>query len=368
MRVSVVVLISILAAFALAKSDKHAKHYESHVADEVDSDNEVNSFEEEDNNDDNSYAAEHDDEADSADRALEEKQQAEEKVENDITRMTQQLEESDMSSETIEMAKRNLQAIKKDAKEIVGATASRASNLKQAINKRMQALKMLLEESDSNNNNAEADEDDQADEEEKRNDKGVAHQRVMDDIAKINRQLEESSDLSDETVEMAKSNVAMISKDIKLLETSTGSRAGALKEAVKLRIQALKQMLQEQPATAARDQEEEEEESAEEEKENVNENAEKIDVIHSDITKLEEAMSSAHLSAKVQRSVQKNLEAIESDAKRVQEASTATQKSNLKEAMKLRMKALRQQLEEQGEETHVAKKVKAHKKHHTGLW
>jgi hypothetical protein len=324
--------VALFALLAVAASAKHVSHRKEE-AEFVDSDNEAQSLEEEEEVEENKVAEVEGDD-DDGDRQLEEKEAAEKRVESDVERIVSQLEESDLSADARKTAKRNLEAIVKDAKELVSADAARATSLKQAIAKRMQAMQIILEENDKD----EAEEVEKKDE--KKVEKAKVEAKVLADIKRINSELEERSDLSRSIVQEAKEDVAMITKDTKLLHTANAQQSQALRKAIHLRVEALKEIVN---PNQARDQEEVE-------AVHVVPKTLKMDKIHSDITSLEEVIGQSKLSTQAKKGAEDNLRAIEKDASKIRASSSTKEKSNLKEAMRLRMKALKQQLEEDGQQ------------------
>jgi hypothetical protein len=267
------------------------------------------------------------DNKDSKDRILEEHTIAAHKVSSDVDRMLEALdsEDSHFSAETVKSAKNNLRAIRKNSEDLLTASGTRASNLKSAINLRMQALRMMLNQGGKDHELEASQESENELEEEEESPKVRS---VVSDVEKMTKSLEES-DMSDDLRREAKANLESIAEDAKKFAKATGSRASDLKKAIGYRVKALKIMLAEPKAK----------------KVELEEDNEKASKVLDDVHHLQAALKTASLPAKIKKEAHKNLSKMLKDAEEMSN-TTPARREKLTKAIKLRTQALRLQLEE----------------------
>jgi hypothetical protein len=255
------------------------------------------------------------------------------RVNDDISRLESKIESSDLSEERRDAAERNLEQIRVDVGRLHNADGGEKRKLKEAVQLRMKALHMQLEEEKAPVRSL-----DETD-------------RVNGDISRLESKIE-SSDLSEERREAAEHNLEQIRVDVGRLQSADGGEKRKLKEAVQLRMKALHMQLEEEKAPVESTKEDEEsameveedEEDDEVEKPSVSTaTAEKIDSLLNHAEQMKEKLASLDLSGSERRVAEKDIAQLEEDAEEIRGGGlSAKRKANLIAAMKLRSKALRE--------------------------
>jgi hypothetical protein len=241
----------------------------------------------------------------------EERDTAQKSVVSDIENLQQALEESDLTPKARQAASDNLNKIQDDVIEMRGASAARRESLKQAVHKRMEAFKMQINQ-DTRQQELEEEEE--------------AVTRVKGDVSQLEEAIESSS-MSSADKHRAEKNLKAISRDAEEYAESTNAKAKSLfREAIGKRMQALHLMLEAEPVA--------------EEKPVISASA-----VIEDIHHIQAELKTAHMPNHAKKAVRENLKTMLKDAEEISTASEA-RRGRLEEALKLRSKALRQQLEE----------------------
>jgi len=247
---------------------------------------------------------------------LEEEDEATAKVNDDIANLQQALEESELAEDIREQASANLDKISEDVREMKSAAPSRASQLKEAIHKRLQAFHMMVQEQDEEGQEDERLEEDEEDEED-------AVTKVANDVTQLEEAIS-SSAMASSDKKAARKNLEAIAHDAQEFSEATSAKSKSLfKQAIAKRMQALHLMLEESHEEHHVD----------------------ADKVLADVRHMQAAVKSAHLQGAVKKAVRENLSVMLKDAEEMASSSGATA-SRLSKALKLRSRALRQQLEE----------------------
>lgn len=239
------------------------------------------------------------------------------KVRDDIENVNKMLEQLD--SKTRAAAKDNLKAISKDVNRYSHGEHTPA--LKQAIQNRIKALKLMAAPARDQEEEEEESENDVAEnqipsfEEE-------AEARVVQDIAKV-RQAVHSSKLAGEEKHRAMRNLQKLEEDAQKYPRATSKTSKLLiGDAMHIRMEELKQQLNNAHAASS--------------------STPKVGKIEQDVHNVERALEGEDVS----KAVRDNLKSIAHDAEELQHAHGARH-AQLVKAMKLRTKALKQQLKDQ---------------------
>jgi hypothetical protein len=232
------------------------------------------------------------------------------RVAGDTATLASKIRSSHMPSATKHEALENLKVIKRDAEELTHATnAHKRHNLKEALSLRMSALKEEMGKSSHSRSHP-------------------SSSRVLDDTQKLMREVR-SSGMSKADKGMVIGNLEEIIRDTEKLSSTSGSGTRAhMKKALGLRVAALKQQL-----GAAKSDEEPMCSGV------------ACKRVQSDVRALEERVQTAHLSASKQKETMSNLDAIARDASKLSSGGmSASKKAKVKQALQLRVQALKDEL------------------------
>jgi len=232
------------------------------------------------------------------------------KIVSDVKSVTRALEEADLSESVKEAATDDANKIAVDAEELGSASPSRAKKLKLAIKKRMEALNIMLHSQEEEGNPA---------------------AKVVADVAHMRSAISASS-LSAGQKSEANRILSSLSKDAKKISSHS---TPSIKNKLHHEFEELKGILND-------NMEVEEEENLSNSK-SFEEEEEAVQRVVGDVKQIKSALKSAHLSQTVEKEAKANLDAILHDAEKIASAS-GVHRHNLEKAMKLRVAALREQL------------------------
>merc|ERR1711991_333330 len=147
-----------------------------------------------------------------------EEDDAVDRVDDDISRLESKIESADLSGELRDAAERNLEQIRVDVGRFAKANGNEKRKLKEAVQLRMKALHMQLEEDrEETPARPSLEEEDAVD-------------RVDDDISRLESKIE-SADLSEDLRDAAERNLEQIRVDVGRFAKANGNEKRKLKEA-----------------------------------------------------------------------------------------------------------------------------------------
>jgi len=252
------------------------------------------------------------------------------KTDLDVHKTARALKNSNIPHELKLEQLANLKSMDRDLKQWKSAGASRREEISHDLHNRMATLKRMLAQSTG------AVQDDMDLE---RDEPAVPSTTTMiaDDLSALRSALASSSMSSNLKREMEQNLDTIKSDANKYASSSSASEKQRLSQALKLRVQALRDSF-----------------AADSSSKSLEENDDDADVdvastetpvhnVFNDAESIRTAVEDSSMSAAEQSAVIANLEAIESDASEI-ESTTGVHKENLKQAMKLRIQALHQQI------------------------